>query len=426
MENSPHYQEQQAQNVYLNQVIAQKAQLESDLKVQHAPSPSRGRKQFSGGVGESGTSSYTANVRITGWWRFKNVIVPPNVYVIHTRRGYKEPLHIGLGISFPFDPLFDSYLIVPATMQTILIHANCICKEKQGLVVQGYVQWIIDDISIAYRKLDFSDSSDPMRVVNVQLREQAEAAIKDKVATMSIDDVLTDKQPIIEELTARLRHVAEGEGQDKGLGVRIVTVQIKEAVVCSSKLWEMLQRPFRAERSKEARLAELASQTVVREKENEAEKAASRLRIETAEEVAKLEARAEASRFDRQQSELIRRAALEARTLEENMAYEKDRLGYEAEMEKLRLEKELMIKQMRLEAENRQAEKETELFAARRRAENDVSSGLLQERLIEHLPEIAEKLPRPAELKSISLGNTSPLVEFIAALNSFLKRDKDV
>ena len=73
-----------------------------------------------------------------------------------------------------------------------------------------------------------------MRIVNVQLREQAEAAIKDKVATMAIDDILSDKQPIIEELTARLRAVAEGAG------LRIITVQIKEAVVSSRAVWESL------------------------------------------------------------------------------------------------------------------------------------------------------------------------------------------
>jgi hypothetical protein len=69
-------------------------------------------------------------------------------------------------------------------------------------------------------------------LVNLQLKEQAEAAIKDKVSTMNVNDVLSDKQPIIEELTARLRAVAEREGDtDQGLGLRIVTVPIKEAVV---------------------------------------------------------------------------------------------------------------------------------------------------------------------------------------------------
>src|SRR5215469_14322800 len=173
-----------------------------------------------------GPPAASVEVRITGWWRWRTVIVPPNAHVVHTRRGHPEPLHIGLGVSFRFNPAKDSFLVVPGTMQTILINAHCICRELQGLLVQGYVQWIVADFATAYKKLDFSDAEDPMRVVNVQLREQAEAAIKDKVATMGIDEVLSDKQPIIEELTARLRHVAEGEGDaDKGLGLRIVTVQ---------------------------------------------------------------------------------------------------------------------------------------------------------------------------------------------------------
>jgi hypothetical protein len=37
-------------------------------------------------------------------------------------------------------------------------------------------------------------------------------------------------------------------------------VQIKEAVVSSTRLWENLQKPFRAERAKVARLAEVAAQ----------------------------------------------------------------------------------------------------------------------------------------------------------------------
>ncbi len=266
----------ESKNSYLEQVVAQKAQLENDLRarrqnrapmIANAPGDDagiEGEAQAMGGaarIGRKGAAEtaggHAMDIRITGFWRWKNVIVPPNVYVVHTRRGHDDPLHCGLGISFRFDPVIDTFMAVPATMQTIIISANSICRERQGILVQGYVQWIIDDFKTAYRKLDFGDMDDPMRVVNVQLREQAEAAIKDKVATMSIEDVLADKQPIIKELTARLRHVAEGEGADKGLGLRIVTVQIKEAVVCSQTVWETLQRPFRSERAKEARLAEL-------------------------------------------------------------------------------------------------------------------------------------------------------------------------
>ena len=109
-------------------------------------------------------------------------------------------------------------------------------------MVQAYVQWMIDDFTKAYQRLDLSNQKDPMKVTNIQLSQQAEATLKDTVATMSIDAILSDKQPIIEELTRRLRAVAEGEEGRSGLGLRIVTVQIKEAVVSSSSLWETLQR----------------------------------------------------------------------------------------------------------------------------------------------------------------------------------------
>jgi hypothetical protein len=451
----------QSKNVYLNQVMEQKAQVECDLKAQRiAPVPiSRSRSQSSS---QTPDVPYANNkVRITGWWPFQNVIVPPNVYVVHTRRGYKEPVNMGLGLSFRFDPVNDAFLIVPATMQTILINANCICKEKQGLVVQGYVQWIINDIKIAYTKLDFSDVYDPMRVVNVQLREQAEAAIKDKVATMSIDDVLADKQPIIEELTSRIRQVAEGEGQDKGLGLRIVTVQIKEAVVGSSEVWEALQRPFRSERSKEARLVVLANDSIIKEKESEAEKISEKLRIETkqeiaqlqartesenfneeqaelirraavkaetlkkSEEIAQLEAKTEAEKFDRQQEELARRAAIEGESLKKKLEHEKAKIEHEAQLERLKLEKELILEQMNLDAKNRQMEKEIELFAAKRRAESELSEVALQEHLINRLPEIAEKMPKPGETKTISFGNISPVQDFIEQIKSIIKPDND-
>src|SRR5262245_6509449 len=258
-------------NEYLQQVVQEQAKVEGELRARKPMSPAAGlgrgvvafKKGLKGADEDEAGPDHVAQAvdyRITGWWRWKTVVVPPNVYVVHTRRGQAEPVHIGLGTSFSYNPYTDAFLVIPAAVQTLLINARCICAERQGVLVQAYVQWVVDDLRTAYRKLDFSDTSDPMRIVNIQLREQAEAAIKDKVAMMPIDEILSDKQPIIEELTHRLRAVAEGQREGTtttGLGLKIVTVQIKEAVVSSTRLWENLQKPFRAEREKLARMAEL-------------------------------------------------------------------------------------------------------------------------------------------------------------------------
>lgn len=413
-----------ASNTYLERVMQDQEELEADLRMKArkaAPSPvleppaapaSRSASMFGFGGGgapaglyhEPEPAGFASEVRITGmlWWR--SVVVPPNAFVVHTRRGHDAPLHIGLGVSFRFNPRTDAFLVVPSAMQTILIRAHCICAERQGLVVQGYVQWAIDDFATAYHKLDFSDEVEPMRLVNLQLREQAEAAIKDTVATMSIDAVLTDKQPIIEELTARLRAVAEGSDGGEGLGLRIVTVQIKEAVVCSSTVWETLQRPFRAERKKQARLQELDHEQRVKDREAQAEAARARAEIAAEAEVRRLRAEAEAEAFARAQAESAARAAQEAEALAATEAHERTKREQAHALAKLELEQHLELERAKLLLERARAEQELELEAARRRLEDPHSQAALRLALIERLPELAQAMPRPQTLHQLQLG----------------------
>ncbi|MEO3808812.1 SPFH domain-containing protein [Sphaerisporangium sp. B11E5] len=425
-------------NTYLERVVAQQAVLEDDLRARRAVAPGAPasmagpvakRERVLGGVAPERSTPGPVDVRITGFWRWKNVLVPPNAFVVHTRRGREKPLHIGLGVSFRFTPSTDSFLVVPGATQTILINAYCVCSELQGVLVQGYVQWIIHSFPIAYRKLDFSDAEDPMRLVNLQLREQAEAAIKDKVSTMSVRDVLSDKQPIIEELTARLRAVAEGEDDsDQGLGLRIVTVQIKEAVVSSSRLWENLQKPYRAEQGQIARLAELRAEEAVAQREMEAERVKETQRLEYERELAELRSRNEAWQFDTEVAERLRRtqrehddsravAELETETTRHALRMERERHTEESETGRLRIEREEELKRLRLDAELELARSRSfadherallDLERARLRADidNQQTSASLQAKLIDSLPEIMAKLPKPEELRMVSINGS--------------------
>ncbi|GAA3210298.1 SPFH domain-containing protein [Dactylosporangium siamense] len=449
-------------NSYLNQVVAQQERLEADLRSKRsapapaAQAPAPGGPTRGGGRQQAAQPAPNAvEVRVTGFGRWKTVIVPPNAFVVHTRRGRSEPLHVGLGVSFRYNPATDSYLVVPGAMQTILINAFCICRELQGVLVQAYVQWIIEDFSTAYRKLDFGDVEDPMRLVNLQLKEQAEAAIKDKVATLGVSDVLSDKQPIIEELTARLRAVAEGTSSDSsaGLGLRIVTVQIKEAVVSSSRLWENLQKPYRSEQGRIARLAELAADEAIGTREL----AASRLRqteqIESDRELAELRARNAAVQFDREAGEQLRRsqrqeedsralADLQDATTRHAMALERERAAEEAEIGRLRIERETSLRRLTvdgdlaLDAIRAQAAHEQgllELERTRLRAEIDNAQSVesIQAKLVDALPEIVAKLPKPAELRAVTIGGNdtssvggllAELAGVVGALQATLKK----
>jgi flotillin len=468
------------ENTYLQQVLEEQEEVDRQLKKSRARLPemsapqAKKAKSRQRDLGQE--KGRMVDYRVMGYLWWKSVIVPPNVYVIHTRRGHTEPIHIGMGISFGFNPFKDAFLVIPSAVQTILINAKCICQERQGILVQAYVQWIIDDIQTAYWKLDFSDPEDPMGIVNVQLREQAEAAIKDKVATLSIDEVLSDKQPIIEELTYRLRTVAEGSNENEnsqGLGLKIVTVQIKEAIVSSTQLWENLQAPFRADRDKLARLAEIENTGEISDRERQ-----DRLESETAElnvqsELEQLKSTKEREKYDREYAEESRRQQLEEnatrqKIVEENttarvrneaqlelalqeLELEQRRLA--AEIEKVReqmqfdeiqaqqiratVSTEIEVSQMRHLEKVAAAERELELDRRRRDIENDLSEGYVQTQLINQLPEIAQNLPVPKEQKTTIITTdgqdmaTNSLLSFLASAFSlsqsfFKKEDSEV
>jgi hypothetical protein len=449
------------ENTYLQQVLQEQAETDRQLK------RSRARKQQAPAAAPQGfdikgelPAGRAVDYRITGFWLWKSVVVPPNVYVVHTRCGQREPIHMGRGISFRFNPLTDAFLVIPSAVQTILINANCICIERQGILVQAYVQWIIDDIKIAYWKLDFSDPEESMGIVNLQLREQAEAAIKDKVATMSIDEVLSDKQPIIEELTHRLQTVAEGTCEEDetsaGLGLKIVTVQIKEAVVSSTRLWQNLQVPFRAEREKLARLASLRSEQEISTQELENRLSQERAELNASSELEQLRATQERAKYDREQAEQLRRHNLEQdaerqKLVEQNataQARNEAKLALvlqelELEQRRLRAEIEKVQQQMQLEEVQRQKthaevsgsleieemrdlakvaqrERELALLQRQRDIDNDLSEHQIQSQLIAKLPEIAQNLPTPQQQRTTIItsegkeGAMNPLLGFLA------------
>ena len=466
-------------NEYLAQVMEEQAEVEAKLR-KRAPAPAMARRAAFGGVaggsghppelnmtadGAASSGAITpetpaVDVRITGFGWWKNIIVPPNAYVVHTRRGHKEPLHCGLGVSFRYYPVSDAYLVVPATMQTLIVNARCICQEKQGILVQGYVQWVIDDFSIAYKQLDFSDTVDPLRVVNTQLTEQAEAVIKDTVASMSLETVLADRQPIVKELTQRLRNLMEGEDGGGGLGLRIVTVQIKEAIVSSATLWETLQRPFRAERARLARTAELDQEAVISDQERRYQKSQESQQIQLESELAvlkskadaerfdqenkeqvrrevleaqteaerfdreqqervrreALDAQAEADSFDRQQQEEARRAQIEAEAIVNSLEFERQKEQTQAELDLLRLKHQLSVQQETFEAQDRQRQAEITTQGLEHRLDNELSAERIQQQLIENLPKILQHLPQPNELRTISFNGTDAVGESLTAI----------
>jgi hypothetical protein len=147
--------------------------------------------------------------------------------------------------------------------------------------------------------------------------------------------------------------------------------------------------------------------------------------IESDSEVSKLKSQADAEEFNRREAERVRRAKVEAETLEKTTAYERAKLEQLAELSRLRIEQELREERMRTDAAHRRAEAEIALAEKQRRVDKDLSAAAVQMRLIDNMPEIAKSLPKPQELKSVQIGSREdgfgPLVGGLLALAEIVK-----
>jgi hypothetical protein len=214
--------------------------------------------------------------------------------------------------------------------------------------------------------------------------------------------------------------------------LKIVTVQIKEAVVSSARLWENLQKPFRAEREKVARLAEmeaerqLAQRRAAIEQEGYDRDQAEKGRRH------KLEQEAERLALDeRNRTEMARKAAeleltlkgleLQAKGIEQEIESLRRQAGLDEakhEQERRRALAALQLEEERSKAEAVRHERELATLKTRRAVENDLSDVFVRARLIERLPEIAAALPKPEELRSVSIsgdgGGAGQLLGFLA------------
>jgi DNA segregation ATPase FtsK/SpoIIIE-like protein len=186
-------------------------------------------------------------------------------------------------------------------------------------------------------------------------------------------------------------------------------------------VWENLQRPFREEKARLARVAELDRERFIHEREVKDQVDAER---------ARLAAEAETSRLRQtQEVELMTaRAALEEARVSADLAQQRAQQQIDAERAKAELATlEAAVARARVDhdAKLERSQRELELEAARRTMQNDISDARLQELLVAAMPAIAEKLPRHAKSEVVTIGAgadpaAASLVSLVAALRAAL------
>ena len=306
------------------------------------------------------------------------VTVDPDEYVVHYRNG--RVLHIGRGKSFFCMP-FDTYLKVPGTMRDINFCADQITVETQGVRVQGFLAYKIDDFDRAYQALDFKshqvrvlppceenskrtdyneknavrvlalDPRDPLAKTDVILRQLAESVVRHEVSNKTLHQMITEREKVRESMKKQLMETVDS------WGITIDTIEFTEVWVRSKEVFENLQAGYRNQLKFEAERTTHETAQLIAEKRLESERNVALMESdsERARRVAASSAQLEASKVEVENQRVSKEQIIAA---EAGLAERERQRKHEAAVKEssLALERKLLEERNRLQAQEREHE----------------------------------------------------------------------
>lgn len=168
-------------------------------------------------------------------------IFDPNIFYVHLRRGKaKKQGEGGMVVRIPF---FDRILAVDRTVQQLNISAESVLsKEKQKIRLSAVLQWQADNAIATINNVTW-------REIPNRLTAIIESVIRTACAQLSVEEILEERQLIIEAIKKELIDIVSE------WGLKIVTVELVDVVVVNDAFLRDMSKPREAEMHRLAQIA---------------------------------------------------------------------------------------------------------------------------------------------------------------------------
>ena len=230
------------------------------------------------------------------------VSINPDEFVIHYGRGGRIK-HTGRGVSFFCWP-GETYIAVPSTIRDVNFVADQITSEKQGVRVQGFLAYRIDDFELAYQTLDLKsrsakilmsaekcmeatdyttktsetifklDPNDRLAKTDLILRRLAESVVRHEVSNKTVDQMIGERETVIDSMKEQIAPTVAK------WGLTIETIEFTEVWIRSKTLFQDMQAEYRNEIRKKAEQSTCETEKEVTETRLENEREIARLNAE--------------------------------------------------------------------------------------------------------------------------------------------------
>ena len=272
-------------------------------------------------------------------------IFDPNIFYVHLRKGKaKKQGEGGMVIRIPF---LDRILAVDRTVQQLNISAESVLsKEKQKIRLSAVLQWQADNAIATINNVTWKEI--PSRLTAI-----IESVIRTACAQLSVEEILEERQLIIEAIKKELIDIVSE------WGLKVVTVELVDVVVVNESFLRDMSKPREAEMHRLAQIALIEADQATGTRDIERSKVLRHQEIERDKLVGVKE---------QEQLRLIQEAEKEREQSVLEIALQKDLMQkkYEKQQAEVEAAKDLEVAKLRAEAEKqRKIKEEVEVQAQR-------------------------------------------------------------
>lgn len=366
------------------------------------------------------TNSPTRTTRKRWGW----ISAAPSEHLIVYRRGQFQPALSRQGGRF-FKWPTDAFVLIPTTFKEILFQANQITTDQVDVRVRGMVLYRIADPIKIHRLINFTNRQGAEGKLARVIADMCRSTAKWLVANMRLEECIRRRK---EEIAAILKQEVSGVVTEKW-GVEIVTIDIQDVYIQDDELFQSIQATFKAEKAREARLAELETRQAIERRRLDTERSLEKNRQELAMEKAERDFALHMTTMEQQKQRDEADFFREQTRVEQKMTL----AAYQAEAEQAQALKAAEQKKTlaRLEAEALALANNEEIRALRERlvAEGQANRASLERLfLTEALPTIAESMAQTMQNTRMNVyhnGATGPVSMVLQHLDEVLQNRLD-
>ncbi len=168
-------------------------------------------------------------------------IFDPNIFYVHLRKG--KAIKQGEGGMVVRIPFLDRILAVDRTVQQLDISAESVLsKEKQKIKLSAVLQWQAENAIATINNVKWSEI--PPRLTAI-----IESVIRTACAQLSVEEILEERQLIIEAIKKELIDIVSE------WGLKVVTVELVDVSVVNDSFLRDMSKPREAEMHRLAQIA---------------------------------------------------------------------------------------------------------------------------------------------------------------------------